>query len=170
MKELLFLFIHNLNMYDIILFAAILVVFLLMLLLVILVRHKTIIAVLLFLTSIAFILIAPVYGYVKLNQRLYTHTCKITLSKKLVFSPALLVDGYIKNTSYHNFGQCRLILSISKKSKYKLISHLLTYNPFYITTLKKSNLRPNGKQSFELIIQPFTYKGRFNLTLRAMCH
>lgn len=169
MKELASFFVHNLNIYDIILFITTLIVFLLMLILTVLARHKTLVAVLILITSIVFVIAAPVYGYIKINQRLYSHTCKITQAKKLVFSPALLVSGYIKNTSSHSFGQCKLILAISKKSKYHFINHLLTFSPFYTTILKKTNLTPNSKQKFQLIIQPFTYKGKYTLSLRAMC-
>ncbi len=170
MKALISFFIHNLNMYDIILFSAVLIVFLLMLVLTVLASHKTVIAALLLIASIAFVLIAPVYGYIKINQRVYSHTCKITQSKKFIFSPALLVRGYIKNTSTHSFGQCKLILAISKKSKYKYINRLLTFKPFYTMILKKSNIAPNTTQKFQTIIQPFTYKSGYTLSLRAMCH
>ncbi len=169
MKDIIISFIHNLVLYDYFLFSAIFIIFLLLIILTILLKHHTIIALITLFIAITFLVISPIIGYTKLNHLLYNHTCKITLIKQLKFSPALLVKGKLINLSNKTFKKCVITANIYKTTHYKIINKLFALNPFQTMSIIKYNIQKNQIKYIQMIIQPFTAKQNYNVSLKAVC-
>lgn len=169
MKDIIISFIHNLVLYDYLLFGAIFAIFLLLVILIIVIRHHTILALLMLFIAILFLFISPIFGYIKLNHLLYNHTCTLTKVQQLKFSPALLIKGKITNLSNKTFKKCAITASISKTMHYKFINKLFALNPFQTMSIIKYNIKPTNSKKIQMIIQPFTAKGTYQVSLKAVC-
>ncbi len=169
MKDIAISFIHNLILYDYLLFGAIFAVFLLLIILVIIIRRYTVIALVVLFISILFLFISPIIGYVKLNHLLYRHTCKLIRVQQLKFSPALLIEGKIVNLSNKTFTKCVITASVSKTTHYKIINKLFTLTPFQTISIIKYAIKPNRSREIQIIMQPFITKKDYQVTLKALC-
>lgn len=170
MKTQIVEFLHTLNLYDYLLFGGIVFFFLFLLILSILFRHKQALAITLVLLAFITLITAPFGGYVALHALMYKHTIELTTAKDLQFTQALLVKGDLKNTSKQTFKECTLYVNVSKVSSVKALNKLQPYFPFRRETLTLTGpIAPNDTETFKLLIQPFHYTKRHNVTVFGHC-
>lgn len=170
MKKHILELLHSLSLYDYLLFGGIVFIFLFLLILAILFRHKQTLAISLVLLAFMTLLIAPFGGYIALHALMYKHTITLTTVKDLTFTEALLIKGDINNTSKHTFKECTLRIGVSKISPIKPLNKLYPYLPFrHQTIVIKGPIKPQGSETFKLLIQPFHYTKRHSVTVLGQC-
>jgi hypothetical protein len=170
MKKHVIEFLHTLSLYDYLLFGGIIFIFLFLLILSILFRHKQALAITLVLLAFITLFTAPLGGYIALHALIYKHTVALTTVKDLTFTDALLLTGELNNTSKQTFKECTLYVGVSKISKMKPLNKLYTYIPFRRQTITlEGPIAPKESQTFKLLIQPFHYTKRHNVTVRGLC-
>ncbi len=170
MKAHIVNFIHTLGLYDYFLFGGIIFVFALLLIMAVLLHHHIKTAVTLIFLSFLTITIAPYAGYRILHATLYKHIITLTTVQDLEFSDILLIRGDIKNTSKKTFKECTVTIGISKINKIKQLNKIYLYLPFRSENITlKEPLKPQESQDFKLLIEPFRYSKKFNVTATGVC-
>jgi ABC-type transport system involved in multi-copper enzyme maturation permease subunit len=170
MKKNIIEFLHTLSLYDYLLFGGIVFLFLFLLIVSILLRHKQTLAISLVLLAFITLLTSPVAGYIALHALLYKHSITLTTVKDLTFTEALLIKGDLNNTSNETFKECRLYVGVSKISPIKPLNKLYVYLPFRRQTIIiKGPIKPKDSETFKLLIQPFNYTKRHNVTVLGQC-
>ncbi|MBD3799328.1 MAG: DUF2393 domain-containing protein [Epsilonproteobacteria bacterium] len=170
MKAKITEFIHNLLMYDYILFGGIFILFILLLTIAIIFRRKLRLAIFLVFLAFGVVSIGPVVGYIMLHKYLFKNNILLREVKALEFTEALLIKGDINNTSKRPFKECTLHAGVYKVTHNKYIDPLYPYIPFKkgSITLNKP-IAPGKSTPFKLFIEPFRYTNDYNLTIKAEC-
>ena len=169
MKEKILAFVHQLSNYDYILFAGLFVLFLLLLILTLLLRRRAILSTILLLMSLATLFVAPVVGYFQLHEYLYKHTTKLIDYKALQFTPALVVTGSITNDSKNDFSTCKIRVNIFKLAHNEILDKIFPFNPFQTMTTQENEIAQGETRDFKIIVEPFTYKNDFDVSLTTDC-
>ena len=169
MKSSVRTFIEELLPYDYLLFGGALLLFLLFIIIAILKREK--IKTALFFTLLAFvtIIIMPTYGYVKLHEILFANKVELVSQKKLQFVEAVVIKGRVTNLSDKDFKQCKITAQLHKVSKNKYRNYILQFKPFKKRSIVEYNIEQNSTKEFKMIIEPFRYKYKFGVDLKADC-
>lgn len=169
MKEKLLEFIHGLGNYDYILFAALFVIFLLLLIVALLLRKRVFFASLFLLLSLGTLFVAPFFGYIELHNYLYKNTAKIIEVKALEFTPALIVSATLTNESQRDFSTCKIDVNIFKVAHNQILDAIFPFNPFQTMSIFESNITKGETRDLKIIVEPFTYKQDYNLSLGVDC-
>ena len=169
MKEKITTFIHNLIPYDYMLFGGVFVLFLLFLILAIVMRNKIGFSVFLLLLSFSILFTGPTVVYTKMHEYLYSSNLTIVSQKKLSFTPAIVLKGTLENTSQYNFKECRLRANVLKVSKNALREYFYSFKPLKKMSMLVFDIKKGQTREFKLIIEPFTYKKDYNISLQASC-
>jgi len=169
MKEKIISFIHNLIIYDYILFGTVFILFILFIILAIVVRNRVGFSIFLVLFSFIFLVFAPFFGYIQMHKYLFKNSTTLISQKRLHFTKALIVKGSITNQSKTNFKSCVVTISAYKVTNNKYKNMLYKLKPFQkMSILEKSILRGETKK-FRVIVEPFTYAKDYNISLEADC-
>lgn len=169
MKGKIAAFLGDLTAYDYILFGSSFVLFILFLILALLLRNKKILSAVLLLLSFTTLFVGPTLGYVKLHQFLYAHTLKLTSYKQLEFTPAVLVEGSLKNNSSRLFKECHITAEVHKVSQNKLKNYIYSFKRLKSSSIVETNVDRNETRPFKMFIEPFRYAKDFNVSLKASC-
>lgn len=169
MKERIIEFIHDLTNYDYILFAALFVIFLLLLISTLLLRKKRFLGSFMLLLSLAVLFIGPVVGYIQLHEYLYKNSSKITNIKALEFTPALVVIANMTNESQRDFSTCKINVNIFKVAHNQLLDAIFPFNPFQTMQVIETNILKGETRDLKIIVEPFTYKQDYNVSLDTDC-
>lgn len=163
-------FIHNLLIYDYLLFGGIFILFILLLTIAIFVRRRLGLAIFLVFLAFGVLSAGPVVGYVMLHKYLFKNHIVLHEVKALEFTEALLIKGDINNTSNRSFKECTVHAGVYKVTHNKYIDPLYPYIPFNrgVITLTKS-IPPGKSEPFKLFIEPFRYTKDYNITVKADC-
>lgn len=168
-KEAMIAFIHGLITYDYILFGAILALFLLFLILTIVLRKRVGLALFMFLLSIVILFVGPIVGYKEMHKYLFKNTLTLTSQKKLIFTPAIVVKGSLKNESNFDFKQCKITAIVHKASKNALKNYLYRFKKLTKMSIFEDSIAKGDTRVFKLIVEPFHYKREYNISLKASC-
>lgn len=169
MKAKITAFIHDLIMYDYILFATVFVLFILFIIIGILLRKKLFLAVVFIFLAFGVLLAGPTVGYIKMHEYLFKNTTTLITQKRLVFVPAVVVKGELTNNSKRDFKSCRVTASAYRFSKNALKIYLYKLKPFKKMSIIKYNILKGQTVDFKIIVEPFTYKRDYNISLGANC-
>jgi hypothetical protein len=169
MKEKILEFIHGLSNYDYILFAALFFIFLLLLILTLLLRKRAFFASVFLILSLTTLFVGPFIGYIQLHDYLYKNSSKITEIKALEFSPALVVMGNITNESERDFSTCKVNVNIFKVAHNEFLDTILPYNPFQTMQVTETNITKGETRDLKIIVEPFSYKQDYNVSLGVNC-
>jgi hypothetical protein len=169
MKEKISALIHSFILYDYILFGATFFLFLLFIILTIIVRRKKLLAGFLFLLSFSILILTPTLGYQKMHQYLFKNSVEIISQKRLQFTDAIVLKGRVTNESKKDFSSCKITAKVSQASKNKLRNFIYQFKIIQTSTLVKENISQNSSENFKMIIEPFTYKKRYSISLKADC-
>ncbi|MBN2782816.1 MAG: DUF2393 domain-containing protein [Campylobacterales bacterium] len=162
-------FINNLILYDYILFGATFVLFLLFLILAIILRHKTFLAILLFIISFTILIAAPTVGYVEMYNYLYKNSVNITYNKKLQFTEAIVLKGTLKNESKFDFGSCKISAHAFKVSGNEYKDYILKFKPIVKMSITEHNISKGESRDFKMILEPFRYSKEYNVSVEGDC-
>jgi len=162
-------FIHGLTNYDYILFAALFAIFLLLLIVTLLLRKRVLFASLFLILSLATLFVAPFVGYIQLHKYLYKNSVKITETKALEFTPTLIVKGTLTNESSRDFSTCKVQANVFKVAHNKILDTLFPLNPFQKVWIEEANIKKGETRDLKIIVEPFTYKQEYNVSLGVDC-
>ncbi|WP_457750231.1 DUF2393 domain-containing protein [Sulfurimonas sp.] len=169
MKEKLLTFIHGWILYDYILFGVSFLLFILFIILALVLRKKLIVALFFMLFGFASLVLGPTLGYIQMHKYLFKNSVKLLSQKKLHFVPALIVKGVIANESKFNFTECKITAEVYKVTKNKYKNYLFKLKPFQKMSILEQDLPKEQTREFKFIIEPFTYKKDYNVSLGANC-
>lgn len=169
MKEKVLSFIHNLIFYDYILFGGVFALFIVLIILAILVRRKIGLAIFLVIFSFVLLFFGPIVGYVKMHKYLYKNTLTLNSEKRLTFTDAIVVKGSLKNDSKFNFSSCKVTAVVVKSSSNAIKNYLFSFNPLQKMSIVMYNVPKGAQNNFKIIVEPFTYKKEYNISLEADC-
>ncbi len=170
MKAKIIDFIHQLIIYDYLLFGGIFILFLLFLVLAIALRHKMALAVLFVVLAFGTLTAGPIAGYIQLHKYLFKNRIILHEVKALEFTEALLIKGDINNTSKRPFKECTITTGVYKVSHNKYLDRIYPYFPFKKSSHKVlENIPPGGSEPFKLFVEPFRYTKEYNITIKAEC-
>lgn len=161
--------ISELIIFDYILFGVVLVIFLLFVTLGIIFRHKTGLAITLILFSFIFLIAGSIFGYIEMHRFLFKNTTTVTTQKKLIFTEAVVVYGSIKNISKRDFSSCKITATAYKTGPNELKNYILKLKPINKMSIIEDNILKDEEREIKIIIEPFAYKGDYNITLGADC-
>ncbi len=162
-------FIDGLIPYDYILFGSVLVLFVLFIVLAILVRKKITLAIFLVLLAFATFLLGPTLGYVAMHKFLFKNHTELISQKKLNFSQAVVVKGKITNDSNFDFRSCRITANVYKVTSNKYKNYIYKLKPFQKMSIFEKDIKKGQTREFKIIVEPFTYKRDYNISLGASC-
>ena len=162
-------FIDGLIPYDYILFGSVLVLFVLFIILAILVRKKITLAIFLVLLAFATFLLGPTLGYVAMHKFLFKNHTELISQKKLNFSQAVVIKGKITNDSNFDFRSCRITANVYKVTSNKYKNYIYKLKPFQKMSIFEKDIKKGQTREFKIIVEPFTYKRDYNISLGASC-
>jgi len=151
------------------LFGGVFVLFLLFIILAILLRKKVGLALFFLLFGFILLFVGPTVGYVELHKYLFSSEVQILSQKRLVFTPAIVVRGSLKNVSKFDFKECKIVASVHKKSKNKLRNTIYQFKNIKKMSMIESDIPKGQLRNFKLIVEPFTYKKSYDISLKASC-
>lgn len=169
MKETISLFIKNLIIYDYILFGVAFVLFLLFIILAIVLRRKLGLALFLMLLAFSAISLTPTVGYKYMHAYLFKNSLLLSSQQKLNFTEAVVVKGTLTNESKFDFKSCIITASAYKVSSNKYKNYLYPFKPFQNMSIMEEQISIGGVRDFKIIVEPFTYSGDYNISLKADC-
>ncbi|MBU1657493.1 DUF2393 domain-containing protein [bacterium] len=169
MKEKLTAFIHNLILYDYILFGSVFVLFILFIILGIVVRRKVGLSIFLVLFSFALLFLGPTLGYIKMHEYLFKNSVNLTSQMKLNFTQAVVVKGTLTNESKFDFQSCVITANAYKVSGNAIKDLIFPFNPFVNMSILESDVLRGETREFKIIVEPFSYAKDYNISLGANC-
>lgn len=170
MKAKIIDFIHQLILFDYLLFGGIFILFLLLLVLAIAIRKKLIIAIFFVVLAFGVLTLGPIVGYNQLHHYLFKNTIILHKVKALEFTDALLIKGEVNNTSKRPFKECSIYVGVYKVSHYRYLDRIYPYIPFKKGSLKIiENIPPGESAPFKLFVEPFRYAKDYNITIVGEC-
>lgn len=163
-------FADSLHTYDYILFAAFGALYLLILLLAIVLRKRAGLSLFLVLLAFVVIIVGPVWGYHYTHGKLYATEISEQAAKKLEFSEVLIITGKLKNLGMQSYSRCTLTASSYKAPGNFLEEIILPMKPFqHVSYLHEKEFPVNETYDFKLVMEPFTYSGEYNISVKANC-
>ena len=169
MKEKITAYINSLGTYDYVLFGGVFVTFILLIILALLLRRSILKAVLLILLAFIVLFVGPTFGRKSMYDYLYKNSVTITSQKKLHYSNAIVVKGMIQNDSKKNFQTCKIKITVHKANKNKLKNYLYRFKIIKKMSLYEYEIAKGQKRYFKAIVEPFTYKKDYNISIGADC-
>ena len=160
---------HNLIIYDYILFGAAFLLFLFFIIIAILLRKKIGLAIFFLLFGFIILFVGPTVGYGKLHKYLFASEVQMSSQKRLIFTPAIVVRGSLKNVSKFDFKECKIVANVHKKSKNKLRNFIYQFKNIKKMSMIVPDIAKGQTRNFKLIIEPFTYKKSYDISLKASC-
>lgn len=170
MKEQMSQFFQELILYDYILFGSAFFLFLLLIVLAIVFRRILFLALFLMLLSFSILTLSPTLGYKYMHAYLFKNSLELFSQQKLNFIEAIVVRGVITNESKHDFKSCTISASAFKVSSNTFKNYIYPLNPLNTMSIIEENIPSGGQREFKIIIEPFTYTGDYNISLKAGCH
>jgi len=162
-------FINSLILYDYILFGSILILFVLLIVLAILLRHRLGLAVTMVLLAFVLFVAGPPLGYIELHKYLFKNEVTLIAKKELHFTPAVIVEGSLKNLSKFDFKECKITADFYRVTKNKYKNYIYKLKPFKKKTIIEKDIVRGETRNFKMIIEPFSYKKEYNISLGASC-
>jgi len=169
MKEKVIAFMSSLISYDYMLFGSIFLIFFVLIILALLARKKVGFSVFLVIFAFLFLIITPFIGYTQMHNYLFKNEIKLTSEKKLQFTKAVVVLGSLKNTSKVDFKSCLITAIVTKASSNKYKEYIYLFKPIQKMSIMQEDIVIGDEINFKILVEPFTYKKKYHITLKANC-
>lgn len=169
MTDIITKFIHQLIIYDYILFGSLLALFLLFIILGIILRNRVGIAIFFIIFAFTTLIVGSTFGYIKMHEYLFKNTTSIISQKKLTFTQAVVVYAKVTNNSNRDFKSCKITAAAHKVSGNKIKDYILKFKPISKMSIIENDIQKGQEREVKFIIEPFTYKYDFNITVGADC-
>jgi len=104
-----------------------------------------------------------------MHEQLYKNSCELLSQKRLSFTPAIVVNGTITNESKFDFSSCKISATAYKSSNNIVKKYVYLLKPLKKRSILQENILKGETQEFKIIIEPFTYKKDYNISIKASC-
>ncbi len=104
-----------------------------------------------------------------MHEYFFKNETAIVSQKRLNFTDAVVVYGKVKNISNRDFKSCKITAKAYKVSSNELKNYLLQFKIIKKASIIESDIAMGNEREVKLIIEPFTYKGDYNISLGADC-
>ena len=168
-KDKITAFTEGLITYDYILFGSVFTLFILFIVLAIILRKKVGLSIFLILFSFTLLILGPILGYLKMHEYLFKNSTQLISQKKLSFTPAVVVNATVTNESKFDFKSCEITASAHKVSKNVIKKYIYPLKPFKKMSILEENILKGETREFKIIVEPFTYKKDYNISIKASC-
>jgi hypothetical protein len=168
-KEKILAFVHGLIVYDYILFASAFFLFILFIILAIVLRNRLGVALFCLLFGFATLFLLPTWGYIEMHNYLFKNNTQLISQKRLHFSDAIVVHGSLSNLSKFHFKECKVSAWAYKVTPNKYKNYIYKLKPLRRGSIVIEDIPKGGSRNFKIIIEPFTYKRDYNVSLKADC-
>jgi len=168
-KEKITAFIHTLSMYDYILFGSAVFLFFLFIILALLLRNRFALAISLVLLGFATLLLGPTLGYIALHHYLYKNEVELLSQKRLHFTQAVVVKGTLTNKSRFDFKECKVTATAYKVTSNQYKNYVYRLKPLKKMSILLEDIPKGQTRKFKILVEPFTYKKDYNISLGADC-
>jgi hypothetical protein len=162
-------FIGSLMVYDYILFASVFILFILFIVLAILLRKRVIVSLFFTLIAFAIFFLGPTWGYIELHNFLFKNKTELLSQKRLHFTKAIVVKGSVKNLSKLDFSSCKITAITYRQTANKYKNYIYRLKPLKKMSIFLRDIKREETRSFMIIVEPFTYRGDYNVSLEASC-
>jgi len=164
-------FLAQLHTYDYYAFIWIGLVFIILLVLsIVMVRKKAGHAVIIMIFAFIFLLSAPFISFYLIHNFIYKTEIQVDMVKKLQYSKSLVIKGTLINRGIEDFSTCNIEADVIKTGQNFLKNFISTIKPIKKKViLVNKRIIPGEIHLFSFIIEPYTYRGDFNVTLKANC-
>jgi len=164
-------FLAQLHTYDYYAFIWITLIFVLLLILSIVMTKKSPPkAVLIMLSAFVILLAGPFISFHLIHNFVYKTELNVDLIKKLHYSKSLVVKGTLRNKGIEDFGNCVIKADVFKTNQNSLKDFVSKLKPMKNKTIFiDKKIVPGEIHIFNFIIEPYEYRGDFNVSLEASC-
>lgn len=162
-------FIDSLITQDYILFGSVFFLFLFFIITAILLRNRLKTAVFFVLLAFSIVVLGPTYGYVKLHNYLFKNKVELLDQKKLSFVEAVVVRGKLTNISKRDFSECKVTASAHKVTSNTFKNYIYELKPFQNMSIVTESILIGETKEFKIIVEPFRYEYKYNISLEADC-
>jgi len=162
-------FIKELIIYDYILFGSLLLLFILLVILGIFLRNKIILAIFIILFAFITLFAGSFFGYIVMHQHLFKNETVLLGDQRLNFTDAVVVYAKLKNISNRDFKSCKVTATAYKASSNELKNYLFKFKPIAKMSIIENDIRIGDEREIKFIIEPFTYKNDYNISVGADC-
>ena len=169
MKEKILLFVHSLSTYDYLYYLGVILLFIFLIILTLLLRKRITLALLTLLIAILEVALAPTVGFEYFHSFLFANSIEVTKAKRLEFVQAVVIEGSLQNESKFDFSSCTLSVKISKDKHNKIKNLILKLKPIKTKTFTLKDIARGEKREFKFLIEPFTYKKDFLVSVSGIC-
>ena len=169
MREKILAFLHSLILYDYILFGAIFSLLLIFLILAIIKRESLISSILYIFFAFFILLAGPFIGYKTLHYFLYKNSIELVSEKKLKFMKAIVVRAKLHNESNFDFKECKITANVHKAHSNSVKNFLYSFRIIKKMTIITKDIKSGNSKNIKIIIEPFKYKKRYQISLKADC-
>lgn len=172
LRNIVKFYISHLSGVDFLSFGWLLVFFLFLLFLGIFVAKKRpLMAVFLIFLSVILLVWGGFYIKNFLDKKIRTNEIKLTKIKNLNFTDALILEGYLKNTSKKDFSICEIEIKVIKTTNNSFEKFKNSFQPLAKRTIiLKEAIKMSDKIKFSTTFDGFSYKGDFNITSDGDCY
>ena len=163
-------FFNTLSVYDYVGFIITIVLFTLFLILALLLRRRTKLSMIFVVIAFIFFFAGPSAAHIFVKKTIFKSTPTLGEVKKLVYSDTLLIKGALFYIGQKDANHCKVEAHVHKRSTNSIKDFaydLKTYKLGSDTIDKK--FTKGDRVDFKIVIEPFTYKGDYNITLNSGC-
>ena len=169
-KSIITDFFNTLSIYDYIGFFLTIFLFTLFLILALLLRRRTKLSVSLVLIAFTFFFAGPSVAHIFVKKIIFKSYSDIVNVKKLVYSDTLLIKGSLLYSGRKDANHCLIEAFVHKNSDNALKDFVYDLKPFTSGRKTVNQLFTKGDRvDFKIVIEPFRYKGDYNITLDSGC-
>jgi hypothetical protein len=104
-----------------------------------------------------------------MHQYLFKNETVLISQQRLNFTDAVVVYAKLKNISKRDFISCKVTATAYKVSGSELKNYLFKFKPIAKMSIIENDISIGDEREIKLIIEPFTYKNDYNISLGADC-
>ena len=169
-KTIIVDFFNTLSVYDYIGFFLTIFLFTLFLILALLLRRRTKLSIALVLIAFVFFFAGPSAAHIFVKSTMFKSKAKIEEVKKLFYSDTLLIKGTLLYAGKKDANHCVVDAFVHKSSPNMVKDFVYNLKSFKSGSQTLDKLFTKGDSiDFKIVIEPFRYKGDYNITLDSGC-
>lgn len=164
-------FFNTLSIYDYVGFFLTLFLFFLFMILALLLRRRTILAMSLVILSFVFFFGGPVMAHLLVKNSVFKSYAEITEVKQLYYSDTLILRGMLHYQGKKNANHCEVDVALHKKGP-NIVKDFVYSLKAYRKGSKRIDkvFEPGESMDFKIVIEPFNYKGDYNISVASGCY
>ena len=171
-KKNLLIYLTHLSVYEYIAYGWVILLFIFLLIFSIVISSKKpILSVFLIFFNFVFLVFSPLFVSVLMDKSVRKTKIFIEKRERLHYGNSLIVEGKVINIGKIDFDMCKVNMKVYKVSKSFLKNYLYLLKPLGKKTIWiRKPLKRKNQESFKIVLDPFYYKGDFNISVKAECY